>query len=137
MRLITTTLITISTIVPFFAQDVSIVTTGQGKTIEEAKLNALRTGIEQAFGAFISSRTEIINDELKSDEIVTITNGNIKEFNIVDQWLVGEEQFLIVKSLVSLGTLTNYLQNKGYKEIIFNGNTFAFNLKLQEFNAVS
>ena len=49
-----------------FAQDadktVTLVVSGQGKTQDEAKQVALRSAIEQAFGAFISSKTEIIND---------------------------------------------------------------------------
>ena len=34
---------------------VTLVVNGQGKTPDEAKQNALRSAIEQAFGAFISS----------------------------------------------------------------------------------
>ena len=138
MKLLNTSLLfTFLSFIPIFGQDVAIVTTGQGKNLEEAKLNALRTAVEQAFGAFISSKTEIINDELMSDEIVTITNGNIKEFTIVDQWNFNQEQFLIVKSLVSLSTLSTYLQNKGHSEVSFDGNNFAFNIKLQKFNEES
>ena len=37
---------------------VSLTVSGQGKTLEEAKHSALRNAIEQAFGAFISSKTE-------------------------------------------------------------------------------
>jgi hypothetical protein len=120
--------------IPIFGQDVAIVTTGQGRSLEDAKLNALRTAVEQAFGAFISSKTEIINDELLDDEIVTITNGNIKEFTIVDQWSINQEQFIIVRSIVSLSTLSNYLQYRGHNEISFNGNTFSYNIKLQKLN---
>ena len=36
---------------------VTLTTSGTGKTIEEAKNNALRSAIEQAFGAFISSQS--------------------------------------------------------------------------------
>jgi hypothetical protein len=56
---------------------VTLVVSGQGKTQDEAKQNALRSAIEQAFGAFISSKTEILNDNLVKDEIVSLTNGNI------------------------------------------------------------
>ena len=59
---------------------VTLTTSGTGKTIEEAKNNALRSAIEQAFGAFISSKTEILNDELIKDEVVSITSGNIIKY---------------------------------------------------------
>ena len=58
-----------------YAQDnktVTLVVSGQGKTQDEAKQNALRSAIEQAFGTFISSKTEILNDELVKDEIVSV-----------------------------------------------------------------
>ena len=54
------------------AQDDKTVTlnvSGTGKNLEDAKTNALRSAIEQAFGAFISSKTEILNDNLVKDEI--------------------------------------------------------------------
>jgi len=39
----------------------TLVVSGQGKTADEAKTNALRSAIEQAFGAFISSNTTILH----------------------------------------------------------------------------
>ena len=57
----------------------TLTVSGQGKTQDEAKQNALRSAIEQAFGAFISSNTEILNDELVKDEIVSVSNGNIQK----------------------------------------------------------
>ena len=50
--------------------EVTLTVSGNGKTLEEAKNNALRSAIEQAFGAYISSKTEILNDNLVKDEIV-------------------------------------------------------------------
>ena len=45
-----------------FAQDaektVTLVVSGQGKTQDEAKTNALSSAIKQAFGVFISSKIE-------------------------------------------------------------------------------
>ena len=71
-----------------FAQDdqtVTLTVSGQGETLEDAKQNALRSAIEQAFGAFISSKTEILNDDLVKDEIVMISNGNIQDFEIISE----------------------------------------------------
>ncbi len=61
-----------------FAQDdktVTLVVSGQGKTQDEARQNALRSAIEQAFGTFISSKAEMLNDNLIKDEIVSISKG--------------------------------------------------------------
>ena len=54
---------------------VTLVVSGQGKTQDEAKQNALRSAIEQAFGMFISSKTEILNDNLVKDEIVSVSRS--------------------------------------------------------------
>ena len=45
---------------------VTLVVNGQGKTLEEAKQQALKSAIEQAFGTFISSKTEILNSKAVS-----------------------------------------------------------------------
>ncbi len=60
-------LLTVAFTISANAQDektVILVVSGQGKTQDEAKQVALRSAIEQAFGAFISSKTEILNDNL-------------------------------------------------------------------------
>ncbi len=66
-------------------KDVTITTVGSGKTIEGSTQSALRSAIEQAFGAFISAKTEIVNDALIRDEIISVSNGNIKSYEIINQ----------------------------------------------------
>lgn len=51
---------------------IDVTTTGAGSTKEDATKNALRNALESSFGAFISSKTEIVNDEITS-----ISTGNI------------------------------------------------------------
>ena len=51
------------------AQDVKVISSGQGTTQDEATRVALRNALEDAFGAFISSSSKIENDILVSDEI--------------------------------------------------------------------
>jgi len=64
---------------------VIITVSGNGKTQDEAKQSAFRSAIEQAFGAFISSKTEILNDKLVADQISSVANGNIKSFTILNE----------------------------------------------------
>lgn len=64
--------------------EVTLVVSADGTTKEEATKSALRNAIEQAFGTFVSANTEILNDELVKDEIVTISNGNVKNFTEVN-----------------------------------------------------
>ena len=46
------------------ANDVVLVVSGDGNNKEEATNVALRSAIEQTFGTFVSSNTEILNDSL-------------------------------------------------------------------------
>lgn len=113
---------------------VTLTVSGTGKTIEEAKSNALRSAIEQAFGVFISSKTEILNDDLVKDEIVSITNGNIQKYDIVSQAEIPNNGFAMTLNVeVSISKLTSFVESKGVVSE-FKGNLFAFNIKNQTLN---
>jgi hypothetical protein len=120
-----------------FAQDdktVTLVVSGSGKTQEEAKQNALRSAIEQAFGTFISSKTEILNDNLVKDEIVSVSNGNIQKFDIISEVQIPEGGFATtLNATVSVTKLTSFVESKGV-EVEFKGGMFAMNIKLQKLN---
>lgn len=117
------------------AQDEKIVTlvvTGQGKNQEEAKKNALRSAIEQAFGTFISSKTDILNDNLIKDEIVSVSNGNIQNYQIITELsMPGGGYATSLKATVSVLKLTSFAESKGVK-VDFKGGMFAMNIALQE-----
>lgn len=116
---------------------VTLIVTGYGKTEDIAKQNALRSAIEQAFGAFISSKTEILNDTLVKEEIVSVTNGNIHKYEIISQIQVPEGGFATtIKATVSVTKLTSFIENKGY-ETEFKGSTFGANLRQQNLNESS
>ena len=66
-------------------KDVTITSSGSGKTLEDAKQAALRSATEQAFGAFISSKTEIFNDQVVVDQMASVSSGNIKSFELLNQ----------------------------------------------------
>ena len=113
---------------------VTLTVTGQGKTIDEAKTNALRSAIEQAFGAFISSNTIILNDKLVRDEIVSVTNGNIQKFEILSENVLPNGiQSVLLNATVSISKLTSFSQAKGIK-IEFEGGLFAVNIKQKILN---
>ena len=120
------------------AQDdktVTLVVSGQGKTQDEAKQNALRSAIEQAFGAFISSKTEILNDSLVKDEVVSITNGNIKSYEILSEATLPNSIYSVtLNATISLNKLGEFIKTKGYDQIEFDGGGFAMNLKIQKLN---
>jgi hypothetical protein len=118
-----------------YSQDektVTLVVSGQGKTQEEAKLNALRSAIEQSFGAFISSKTEILNDNLVKDEIVSVANGNIQKFEIISMAQIPSGFATSLKAIVSITKLTSFVESKGVV-VDIKGGEFSFNVKKEEF----
>jgi len=113
-------------------QTVTLTVSGQGETMEEAKTNALRSAIEQAFGTFISSKTEILNDELVKDEIVSVANGNIQKFEIISEVQIPNGRYATtLKAIVSVTKLTTFCESKGV-EVEFKGGLFAANILIQE-----
>lgn len=115
-------------------QTVTLVVNGQGNTLDEAKQMAFRSAVEQAFGTFISSNTEILNDELVKDEIVSISNGNIQKFEVISETeLPGGGYAITLRATVSVTQLTSFVESRG-GEIEFKGALLSFNIKQQLLN---
>ena len=107
-------------------------TTAEGKTKDEAVTTALRNAIEQTFGTFISSKTEIVNDDLIKDEIVSVSSGNIQKYEILSSTILPNgNTFVSVQSNVSVSKLTKFTESKGI-EAEFKGALFSANVKLQQ-----
>ncbi|MBR5039327.1 MAG: hypothetical protein IKX65_11490 [Prevotella sp.] len=114
-------------------KNATLVTSGTGNTKEKATRNALRNAIEQAFGTFVSSNTEVLNDNLIKDEIVTVTTGNIKNYKELYCTQNGSFFCVSLQVTVSIGNLISYAQNKGMKAELA-GATFAMNMKMRKLN---
>lgn len=113
---------------------VTLTVSGTGKTLEEAKLNALRSAIEQAFGAFISSKTEILNDSVVKDEIVSVSSGNIQKYDLVSQLEIPNKGYAVtLNATVSIEKLTSFAESKGVT-VEFKGGMYGLKLKLQRLN---
>lgn len=128
-------------LLPFFVygqatEIVDVVATGVGVDKSEAQVAALRNAVEQAFGSFISNKTEILNDELVKDEVVSISNGNIQSFEEIAFILLDSGEYMTtLKASVSLNSLATFVRAKGYADVSFNGSGFALDIKLKKQNA--
>ena len=111
--------------------EITLTVTSDGPTKDDAIKNALRTAIEQAYGAFVSANTTILNDELVKDEIVTVSNGSIKDYKILSEYEKpdGSGYGVTANATVSLPHLITYAKNHG-SECEFAGNTFGMDIKL-------
>lgn len=115
-------------------KDVTITSSGSGKTLEDAKQAALRSATEQAFGAFISSKTEMFNDQVVADQMASVSSGNIKSFEILNQDQLPDGRWgVTLKAIVSVDKLTSFVQAKGIA-IEVKGGMFAINIKQQLLN---
>ena len=113
---------------------VSITVSGSGKTQDESKQSAFRSAIEQAFGAFISAKTEILNDKIISDQITSVANGNIQSFDVLNEAQLPDGSWgVTLKALVSVNKLTSFFEAKGIA-IEIKGGMFALNIKQQLLN---
>jgi hypothetical protein len=130
-------LLTLAFTINVNAQDdktVTLVVSGQGKTQDEARQKALRSAIEQAFGTFISSKTEILNDNLVKDEIVSVSNGNIQKYDVISAVQIPDGGYATtLKATVSVSKLTSFCESKGIS-IEFKGSLLALNLEQQNLN---
>lgn len=113
--------------------DVELTVFADGATKEQAIQAALRSAIEQTFGTFVSSHTEILNDSLVKDEIATVASGNIKSYECLSESYSENKCVVCVKTMVSINNLVNYTQSKG-GETELAGATFAMNMKMRQFN---
>lgn len=115
-------------------KDVTITASGSGKTLEDAKQSALRSATEQAFGAFISSKTEMFNDQVVADQMASVSSGNIKSFEILNQDQLPDGRWgVTLKTIVSVDKLTSFVQAIGIT-IEVKGGMFALNIKQQLLN---
>ena len=115
-------------------KDVTITSSGSGKTLEDAKQAALRSATEQAFGAFISSKTEMFNDQVVADQMASVSSGNIKSFELLNQDQLPDGRWgVTLKAIVSVDKLTSFVEAKGIA-IEVKGGMFALNIKQQLLN---
>ena len=118
---------------PLANDDIELIVSGDGSTKEQATLAALRSAIEQAYGTFVSSNTQILNDELVKDEIVSISKGNIKRYDYLSESVINGKNYVTLKAVVSIGQLVSYAKSKGSSAELA-GATFAMDVKMKKLN---
>ena len=115
-------------------KDVTITSSGSGKTLENAKQVALRSATEQAYGAFISSKTEMFNDQVVADQMASVSSGNIKSYEVLNESQLPDGSWgVTLKALVSVDKLTSFVEAKGIA-IEIKGGMFALNIKQLSLN---
>ena len=117
--------------------EVKLVASGEGMTETEAVQNALRSAIEQTYGVFVSANTDILNDDLVKDEVVTVSSGNIHSYKILGcVELANGNKSLQVEAVVSVSSLVDFAKAKG-ASCEFAGAVFGANIKMINLNKVN
>ncbi len=108
---------------------VTLLVSGRGTNPDIARKSALRNAIEQAFGVFISTKTELINEELVNDEITSISNGNIQKFEPISECQLPDGSYAsTLKATVSVTKLRSFCESKGMV-VEISGSLLAFNIE--------
>ena len=95
--------------------------TGNGKTCSEARNDALRNAINNAYGSLIYSTTEINNDKLISDDINMLTSGNILKYEEIESCSERNGIWTIkLRVTVSQTELAKFIEGKG-KSVAISG----------------
>lgn len=132
-------LIAILISIPLFASaadEISLTASGNGSTQDAAVKSALRNAIEQAYGAFISTNTQVLNNKLVKDEIVSLSQGVIKSYNILSSAFIKDNSsyFVTVKAVVSMNTMASFVNSKTNSSVKVSMGVFDANIKLAELN---
>lgn len=115
-------------------ETVQLVASGSGPNEEIAVKNALRSAIEQTYGAFVSANTTLLNEDLIKDEIVTISSGNIQSYEVISKAKNSKgESMVTVRAIVSVGRLVSFAKSHGAATELA-GAAFAMNIKMRKLN---
>ena len=113
---------------------INITTTGTGISKNDAINDALRNALEQTYGGFISSKTNITDDELFYDEVVAITSGEIHDYELVSETNIESGYAVTIVAKISQTGLNNFVTQSGGDAVSFDVNVFNVKIKLQRLN---
>ena len=92
-----------------------VICDGYGPDAEVALQNALRNAVEQAVGSYVSSETQIENDELIKDEVLSLSHGFIKEYRKLSESQFDEEVKVVVAAIIVEKQVIESLEASGIK----------------------
>jgi hypothetical protein len=112
---------------------VTLIVTGSGNSKDDARKTALRSAIELAYTSYVSSKTEILNDNIVKDEIITVASGNILGYKLIEEATIDGVFHNTMEVSVSVNKLVSFAQSKGVT-VEFSGSLFGAEIKLQKIN---
>lgn len=113
---------------------IRIIASGTAFTKEKAIFNALRNALEKGAGVYISSETVIQNEKLVFDEVASLSNGTIANYDIIESDFSEKmkEFSVTISANIVAGKFVNLIKSKGVN-VSFNGSSFVQNVKLNNY----
>lgn len=85
---------------------------GEGRTPDEARNNGFRIAVEQAVGSIIAAESEVNNNRLSRDEIISYASGYVTKYEIVKQEPGGLGVKTDMKVWIKRSVIANRLLNE-------------------------
>ena len=90
-------------------QVMDVVATGAGSSPEEALQNAYSTAIEQAVGVLVDAETQIANDQIIREKILTFSQGFVQKYDELKRWDKSGVYYVRIRAKVSASKLAERL----------------------------
>lgn len=107
------------------AETVEITATGVGATADDAEKNALLSAVQQVVGMYVDSETQINNEQLVFDQILSVSSGFVSAYDVLRparKRLVDGLFETTVKATVQKTKVLNSLQEAKVTTISIDGN---------------
>ena len=88
--------------------------TAEGNSLDEARLSGFQIAVERAVGVIVASESEVRNQKLQRDEIITYASGFIDDYQIVDQLQTGTGIWVKMQVWVKHSSLRDRLLSQGH-----------------------
>ena len=86
--------------------------TAEGADLESARQSAFRMAVERAVGVIVSSETEVGNQRIRRDDIITYASGFVSDYKLVGQIQKGNRTWVKMQVWVSHSSLRDRLLNE-------------------------
>lgn len=88
--------------------------TAEGNSLDEARLSGFQIAVERAVGVIVASESEVRNQKLQRDEVITYASGFIDDFRIVDQLQTATGIWVKMQVWVKHSSLRDRLLSQGH-----------------------
>ena len=93
---------------------------GIGYTLEEAKVDAIRSALSYKIPQYIFADRVVINSELKKDATISTSSGFIQDFEVIDQYLDKNGYTIITATIVVSENKLKRYASKRYEVLSVN-----------------